>query len=141
MQGEDTITPIPELTWRIGLPVSRLGVASAIDRWCASNPAGILGRQCVAQKPGVIMTLYHIKRVVWQVLAGGVPGQGTTIGILAAPDPAYAQTLALSKRVEGQALVLAHHLAIGRLDRAGIRGQIAVEKLPKGPFTDKADSG
>src|SRR5690606_36759164 len=127
---------------RVGLPVAGLGSQhTLLSRRVAGHPAGITRRQGVRKQPGVIVPLHHIKRIVCQVFARRVPGVSRAIVALHALHAADSQALALTQRMKGEALVLAQHLAFGRLDGAGLRGQVAIQELAEGPLTDKADAG
>src|SRR3569832_125843 len=56
-------------------------------------------------------------------------------------DSADAEALALSERVERQALALADHPALLVLDRAGLLADVAIEEFAERPLSDEADAG
>src|SRR5690606_14440356 len=86
------------------------------------------------------MALNDKQGVVFDVLARGVPGLCRTIGTLPtfyAPDT---QTLSLTQCIKSQAQMPSKFLAFRRHDRTFLRGQIAIQKLAKRSFANKADA-
>ncbi len=84
----------------------------------------------------MVVALHDVQRIGGDVLARDEPGVAAAVAL--ATDT---QALALSQGVEGKAHVLAHGPAVGRADRAGLRRQVAIEKLAKRPLADEADPG
>src|SRR5581483_9077601 len=82
------------------------------------------------------MPLHHHEHVATTVFGGDIPW---LFGVSA--FAANLQTAALSQSVEGEALVGAEALALGRLDRTGRFIDETAEKLSKRTFADEADAG
>ena len=82
------------------------------------------------------MALDDPQGVARHVFTGDVP----CIAI-AAPRAAHANAFALTERIKTQAHMFANQAPAGLPDRAGAVGQIARQKLPERPLTNKADSG
>src|SRR5206468_7804484 len=87
--------------------------------------------------------LHDPQRVLREVLACHEPR-----GVFAATacralvlDAADAQALALSQRIERQALVLADRAAARVLDRPRLLADVAVQELAERPLADEADAG
>src|SRR6218665_1069207 len=132
-----------EMAGRVALAVARLGGDAGFDGWGVACPAKVVGRELLAQQPGVLVALHDIERVARHVLAGHEPGRmfATSARRALFFHAADAQALALAQGVEGQAHMLAQFAAALVLDRARLMGQVAVQKLAEGPLADEADAG
>src|SRR3954469_5572157 len=80
----------------------------------------------------MVVSLYDDELVLLQILCRYIPGLAC---------PADADALALADGVEGEADVLAEGPALGRLDRPGRFGQVAVQELAERALADEADPG
>ncbi len=82
------------------------------------------------------MTLYHDQDISRHILVRNEPGFATPLSC-----SANAQSLPLADGVVHQAGVPAHDVASRRLYLARLMRQVAMEKLPERPFTDKTNPG
>ena len=129
-----------QLASHVGLAVARLGAQGACLRRHARDPAGLVRRQGGRQQPRMVMALHHPQGVIGDILARHIPGVAAAIGILVRLHAADADALALAQRIKTQAHVFAHRLAVGRLHRARLVRQVAVQKFAERAFADKTDA-
>ncbi len=84
----------------------------------------------------MIVALSHDELIAFQIFSGHEPG--LAVAAIASPQ---ADAFALSEGVERQSQMLAYRLALRGFHRAGLRGQVAAEKVAKRALADEADAG
>ena len=80
--------------------------------------------------------MHHDQCIARDVFAGHEPSAFRRV-----PASAEAEAMALSKRVKGDSSVFAEHRAVFVFDAARPPGQVAGEKVAKGPLANEADAG
>src|SRR5215467_10644263 len=100
------------------------------------EPVPGTGAELTSFEQRMVVTLHRDQRVASCILRGDIPRRLRTTA--AATD---VQPLALTERVEGESLVHAEMLAVGRFDRPRVFRNITREKLAKRPLTNEADTG
>ena len=125
----------------VGLAVARLGRQRTRRRGLARDPGRLAGAQLRRQQPRVVVALHDVQRVAGDVLARHEPRLAGAVRVLVRLQAADADALALAQRVERQAHVLAHGLAVVQLDRARLVRQVAAEEFAERALADEADAG
>src|SRR5262249_32624549 len=120
----------------VALPVAHLHGAAERLVPRVGEPVPGTGAELTTFEQRMIVTLHDDQRVASCILRGDIPRRLRTTA--AATD---VQPLALTERVEGESLVHAEMLAVGRFDRPRVFRDIACEKLAKRPLTNEADTG
>src|SRR5262245_15966808 len=120
----------------VALAVAHLHGAAERLALRGREPVPGTGAELTSFEQRMIVTLHDDQRVASCILRGDIPRRLRTTA--AATD---VQPLALTERVEGESLVHAEMLAVGRFDRPRVFRDIACEKLAKRPLTNEADTG
>jgi hypothetical protein len=125
-----------EPAWLVCLAVAHLCCASErLHAWRACEPVHRSSGERFTREQRVIVSLHCDEHVALGVFGGYVPwlfGMAATATDL--------QAAALAQRVKREALVRAHSLAVGRLDRTWSLVEELAEELPERPLANEADS-